>query len=95
MNRVAKVLVASQAQQLDRLFDYLIPEELQADIEIGARVIVPFQNRPNLGLVWGLAEESEFKELKSIQEVLDRSSLINQIQFELINWLADYYFAAG
>jgi primosomal protein N' (replication factor Y) len=92
--KVAKVLVVTQAQNLDRLFDYTVPEKLQADIQIGARVLVPFQNQPNLGYVWQLADESEFASLKAIRQLLDNRPLLNQTQHELIDWLADYYFCS-
>ncbi len=92
--KIAKVLVASQAQNLDRLFDYQIPENICGSISIGARVVISFQNRPNLGYVWELTETSEYQDLKAVQEVLDNPPLIGRAQYELINWLAEYYFCS-
>jgi primosomal protein N' (replication factor Y) (superfamily II helicase) len=92
--KIARVLVVSQAQNLERLFDYSIPEVFQVDIQVGARVLVPFRNRPNLGFVWELAENSAFNEVKSIQQLLDNIPLLGSIQYQLINWLADYYFCS-
>ncbi|GAA3771703.1 primosomal protein N' [Microbacterium kribbense] len=42
--RVARVLVDSPLPQLDRLFDYAIPDELAADAVVGARVRVPLRS---------------------------------------------------
>jgi primosomal protein N' (replication factor Y) (superfamily II helicase) len=93
-NKVAKVLITSQAQNLGRLFDYEIPEVFQKSIQIGIRVLVPFQNRPNIGIVWELADSSNFKSLKAISQLLDDSSLISSIHLSLIDWLAEYYFCS-
>ena len=35
---IAKVLIATQAQQLDRLFDYIIPEAMVGLLRVGSRV---------------------------------------------------------
>jgi primosomal protein N' (replication factor Y) (superfamily II helicase) len=92
--KIAKVLLGFYVQQLDRLFDYIIPDNLLEDIQIGARVIVPFQNRLSVAYVWELAERSEFEQLKEIKEIVDIPPLINEAQFQLINWLAEYYFCS-
>ena len=39
---IAKILVDVQAKAVDKLFDYLVPSELESVLEVGARVIVPF-----------------------------------------------------
>jgi primosomal protein N' (replication factor Y) len=93
-NRVAKVLVTSQAQNLDRLFDYEVPETFQNSIKIGLRVLVPFQNRPNIGYVWELTDNSDFKNLKAISQLLDDFPLISNTHLALIDWLSDYYFCS-
>ncbi len=91
---IAKVLIATQAQQLDRLFDYIIPEAMVGLLRVGSRVLVPFQNRQNMGYVWQLAEEPECANVKEVQELLDEQPLINEAQYHLINQLADYYFVS-
>jgi primosomal protein N' (replication factor Y) len=91
---IAKVLVASRAQNLDRLFDYRVPRALADNLKIGARVIVPFQNQPCLAYVWELADHSEFPDLKEIQQLIDDPPLINSYSYELIKWMADYYFCS-
>ncbi len=42
--RVARVLIDSPLPQLDRLFDYAIPEQLLADVTPGVRVRVPLRS---------------------------------------------------
>jgi primosomal protein N' (replication factor Y) len=92
MKKIARVLIASHAQQLDRLFDYLTPPEFEETAKIGARVIVPFQNQLSLGYIWTLTDYSEFKDLKSIVQIVDDPPLITNIQFQLAEWIAEYYY---
>jgi primosomal protein N' (replication factor Y) len=91
---IAKILIATQAQQLDRLFDYEVPESMAPIVKVGARVLVPFQNRLNMGYVWQLVEEPECAHVKTIHELLDETPLINPVQYRLINQLAEYYFCS-
>ena len=41
---VARVLIDSPLPQLDRLFDYRVPESLLADVTVGVRVKVPLRS---------------------------------------------------
>jgi primosomal protein N' (replication factor Y) len=76
---------------LGREFDYLVPPELAARIEVGARVQVPFGARKVLGCVTGLAEESEQARLKPILKVIGAQSLVTPKVLALTRWIADYY----
>lgn len=90
MNRIAKVAVDLS---LDREFDYLIPDELVSNVEIGSRVSVPFGNRHVNGFVVGLVDKSELDELKLISKVLGEKSLITESVMELARWMSSYYVA--
>ncbi|NLW47735.1 MAG: primosomal protein N' [Firmicutes bacterium] len=92
MNKIAQVLIASHTQQLDRLFDYLTPAEFGETAKIGARVIVPFQNQLSIGYIWSFTDYSEFKNLKSIVQIVDDPPLISNIQFQLAEWISEYYY---
>lgn len=94
MGKIARVLLAAQGSQLDRLFDYLTPPEFEAVAKVGARVLVPFRNRPSLGYIWQLTEDSEVEELKTITQVLDDPPLLTGIQYQLVDWMADYYYCS-
>lgn len=94
MNKIAQVLIASQAQHLDKLFDYLVPIEFEEKAKVGARVIVPFQNQPNLGFIWFITDHSDFKELKSITRIVDDPVLITDLQYQLAQWMAEYYYCS-
>jgi primosomal protein N' (replication factor Y) len=78
---------------LRREFDYRIPPELESRIEIGTRVQVPFGSRQLLGVVTGLAEMSEHRNLKPIAKIIGAQSLVTPKVLKLARWIADYYCA--
>ena len=39
---IAEVLIDTNAKELNRTFDYLVPEGLEEAAQVGARVVVPF-----------------------------------------------------
>ena len=47
----AKVIVEIGVKNVDKMFTYLIPEKFQKDIQIGARVKVPFGHQNLEGFV--------------------------------------------
>jgi primosomal protein N' (replication factor Y) len=67
----AEVIINSNARALNKIFDYIVPTELEDKIKIGARVFVPFGNGKKLedGFVINFKNESEFanKEIAKIQ----------------------------
>lgn len=91
---IARVLIAVHTQSLDRLFDYLVPASMSVNIQKGARVIVPFQNRASLAYVWELTDVSEVTALKEIQQIIDDPPLISWYHYQLIDWMAEYYFCS-
>ena len=65
----AKVIVGLNQPEMDKLFDYRIPEGMT--VEIGVRVIVPFgsRNKKAEGYVISLSEKTEVPADK-IKEIL-------------------------
>ena len=39
---VAEILINTNAKELNRTFDYAVPEEMRRNAKIGSRVVVPF-----------------------------------------------------
>lgn len=79
----AKVIVDINVPSLDRLFDYIIPEEELNNIKIGMRVIVPFGHQQRLGYVIDLVETSSLA-TKSLIEVVD---IIPSVDLEAFNYI--------
>ena len=67
---IAEIILDSNAKDLNRVFDYKIPEALLPKVQIGSRVFVPFGNRKNLeeGFVVNIKENSAYN-VKEIAEV--------------------------
>ena len=67
----AEVIINSNARALNKIFDYIVPLEMESTIKAGARVFVPFGNGKKLedGFVINLKEKSEFanKEIAKIE----------------------------
>lgn len=86
---IAEVIINSTATDLNRIFDYGIPDSMP--ISIGMRVLVPFGNRKKneIGYIIGIKESSEYK-CKDIIEILD--VVFDEKKLELAYWMANKYF---
>jgi primosomal protein N' (replication factor Y) len=75
---------------LDRLFDYL---DAGFQVQIGQRVIVPFGARKLVGLIVGMSETSEYpiEKLKPILQVFNDEPPLDDENFGLLRFCADYY----
>lgn len=84
---IAQILVDVKAKNVNKTYDYLVPENLIDFIEIGARVVVPFGSRKVMGFVLGLTDKSEYdQQLKTISKILDLESFLTK---ELIDIALD------
>ena len=89
---VAEIILNSNAKELNRVFDYNIPETMVYKAMVGSRVFVQFGNRKQLeeGFIIGIKESSEFK-LKSIEKIVNENGLTEE-KVELAKWMARRYF---
>lgn len=87
----ASILMNTNARELNKVFDYIVPREFEDKITIGARVFVPFGKGNNLseGYVLELKEESEFAK-KEIARIED--SILTDENVELAKLMAEKYF---
>lgn len=84
---IIKVLVEIKAWKQDLTFSYHVPPELELDIEIGKRVLVPFQNRELEGFVVDFDNGVDY-ELKDIVKVIDETPVLNQELLELGKYIS-------
>lgn len=85
---VAGVLVELSHKNVDRVFLYHVPEELQSSIQIGIRVLVPFGKMELEGFVLEVHEKQEDSmELKDILSIVDQTIVLNQELLQLGKWL--------
>ncbi|MDB4879705.1 MAG: primosomal protein, partial [Gemmatimonadetes bacterium] len=76
---------------LFRTFTYRVPEGLTGSVSPGSRVVVPFRNRREIGLVVGVSEPREGMKLKDVVEAPDSAPVMDPPMLELCRFIADYY----
>ncbi len=87
---VVGVLVELSNKNIDRIFEYNVPEELASLIKIGIRVLVPFGKMELEGFVLEIKKEKDTdKELKSIIDVVDSNIVLNEELLELGKWMSE------
>lgn len=94
---IAKVLVNTSVKKLNRVYDYLVPEEMLENLKVGMRVNVNFGNGKGKqieGVVVKLEsdENSKYDKLKYISELLDTESYLDEKRLKLAKWIAKMYF---
>ncbi len=90
MIMIAKILVDIKSKNVDKTYDYLVPEKYWDILETGSRVIVPFGNRKVMGFCLEIAKTSEYlKELKEIESVLDMESYLTPELIDLAKTMRD------
>lgn len=89
---IARVVIDSPLPQLDRLFDYSIPEDLRDQVVSGVRVRVQFGRSKNLldGFVVEVVESSDFAgELSAITELVSTAPVLDKDIYHLVRAVAD------
>lgn len=93
---LAKILINTSVNTLNKVYDYLVPEELENDVEIGKRVQVSFGRGKNLeeGIIVKLENEYEQPKykLKEIESILDDVSYVDDNRLKLAKYIAYVYF---
>ena len=95
---VVKVLINTSVKTLNKVFDYLVPMDLENDIEIGKRVAVSFGRSKNQeeGIIVKIIDNEEYEskgyELKEISSVLDEYSYIDEDKLSLAKYISHIYF---
>mgnify|MGYP000876898267 FL=1 len=85
----AKVIVDVPVIQVNRPFDYHVPEILQESIEVGMRVAVPFGGRSISGFVLALSDEVDFDgEIKDILHLMDLDPVLSPEMIQLGAYLS-------
>ena len=79
---------------LFRLFDYLpIKQSTRADYQLGQLVSVPFGKTQKAGVILAISTTTHLKakQLKPINALLDRSTLLSLQDITLFKWASGYY----
>ncbi len=79
-------------------FTYALPAALNGELLVGRRVVVPFRNRPMIGVALGESDQppdpSRIKShVREIAEVMDPLPALPRQLIELGRWISRYYLA--
>lgn len=86
---VAGVLVELSNKNIDKVFDYNVPKELESNIKIGIRVEVPFGRQVLDGFVLEIkSENTEEITLKDIISIKDEDVVLSSELLELGSWMS-------
>lgn len=95
MKRYAGIIVDQAHPSIDRIFHYLIPDEMIETIDIGFRVLIPFgrYNKRVDGYVMQLDDSTDVPtdKIKTILKILDASPVILPKYIPMIKWMVDEY----
>ena len=91
---LARVAVSSVPYAADRLYTYLVPDELIGSAEVGKRVTIPFGrgNRRVEGFLLEVGREAATSPLKPIDVLLDDAPLLDAKDVRLVRWMKARYF---
>ena len=98
--KIAKILINTSVNSLNKVYDYIIPEFLENDAVLGKRVAISFGRGKDLeeGIIVKIEEktreevESGKYKLKEIVEVLDECSYIDEKRLKLAKYISYLYF---
>jgi primosomal protein N' (replication factor Y) (superfamily II helicase) len=94
--RIAQVVVEVEPLHLDRPFDYLVPDELDAEtVTVGQRVQVAFAGRSVRGLVVGVGTSSAVDpdRLRPIRRLLGTHTWVRPDELAVLRWAAERFGA--
>ena len=86
---IVGVLVELSNKNIDRIFDYLVPESFIQDIKIGIRVTVPFGTQILEGFILEIKNTSSNNELKEIINIVDKDIVLDKELLELGKYMAN------
>ncbi len=93
----AQVILSISHTDIDRMFDYAVPEEYLNRVKIGMRVRVPFGKGGSIteGYVVGLKDSSDIsvEKIKNIAYLPDDFTVFSESMLKLAMWMKERYFA--
>ncbi len=91
MSAIAKVEPMTTARALRGPFDYRLPAELREGVGVGSMLVVPFGRREVLGVVTGLAENSEIADERLLAPLRALELGVPVDLVALAEWIAAEY----
>lgn len=92
----ADIVIDGSGPYLDRFFTYSVPAELEASVELGQYVKVPWGKKERGGIIAGLSPQANVdikpEKLKALTKIVDSRPLLGAAQWRLARWLRVFYF---
>ena len=90
----AKIVLSKALYAIDKPYDYLVPAQLEQQLQPGMRVLVPFGNgnRPCDGMVLAVCRDDSDQKLKSILSILDDEPVLSPQLIKLALWMRERCF---
>ncbi len=82
------VLVELANKNVDRIFDYTVPSNLEKKAKVGIRVMVPFHHQILEGFLLSINEDQEDRELKELIDIVDDEIILDDELLALGNYMA-------
>ncbi len=94
--KLARIVIDCPAKQLDKYFDYAIPEALQSKALVGMRAEVPFGQgaKPSIGYIIKVYDGDPPEGCKSILSIPDSEPLLSKEALYEAYWIKSRYFCA-
>ena len=93
---IARVAVDNTVYHFDKIFDYIICDELIEKAQVGSRVLIPFGrgNKKRQGIIMEIkpCELEDVSKLKEISSVLDTSPVLSLEMLELVRFMKNHCF---
>ncbi|MFQ5574336.1 MAG: primosomal protein N' [Terriglobia bacterium] len=90
----ADVIVDVSAVQIDKSFQYRVPEQIAGKVGVGSAVIVPFHGSRRAGYVIGLSSERKVNRVSKIADLVDEDSFFDDEMVRLCSWISKTYFSS-
>lgn len=94
-DRYADIIVDISHENLDRTFQYRIPQNTDGSVSVGSRVMIPFGkgNRQIAGFVLEISDKPKFDpaKTKDIISVITDDTLVEQKLIVLADWMRERY----
>ena len=84
---------ASPTEAETGIFSYSVPDQLEARVQIGQWVWVPFGTRHLAGVVLGLSSEPPPLAVRPLADVLEEAPALGPEQLSVARWMSRYYLA--
>lgn len=89
---VARVAVDNVLYHFDKLYDYLIPDDMMQYALPGCRVMVQFGGSVRQGIITEIAQTEKNQKLKPLRAITDKAPILNNEMLGLALFIKDRYF---